>query len=149
MMENQDNDLNRTKNKENTIKVLVLGLDNSGKTSLIMSHKGERNLMNYFSLKPTKNYNIETYKSSLNQTPIAVWDFGGQKIFRETHLANLKTYADSAQKLIYVFDVQDKKRYQVALTYLKKILTRIKEQLNEIEIMIYLHKYDPGIEKDP
>ena len=39
-------------------KILVLGLDNSGKTSIVLALKGNENLLSYYSLKPTKGIQI-------------------------------------------------------------------------------------------
>ena len=46
-----------SKNK-NVAKILIMGLDNSGKTSILLSLQKKVNLLTYYSLKPTKGINI-------------------------------------------------------------------------------------------
>ena len=56
----------------------------------------------------------------------------------------------SGPKLIYVFDIQDTKRYDLAFQYFEKIidLTVEKVEGNDFEVSIFFHKYDPDLERD-
>ena len=130
-------------NKKNS-KILILGLDNSGKTSIVLSLQKKRNLLDYTSLEPTKRFDI-TELEDLN-SKFQIWDFGGQEQYREDHVQNLNSYLTEAKKIIYVIDIQDKKRYDKAITYLDKILNVLKKKKLSIKFSIFFHKYDPGLQ---
>lgn len=125
-------------------KILIMGLENSGKTSIILSLKRDVNLLSYYSLKPTKGYSIEEVKD-LDKL-FHIWDFGGQAQYRVEHLKNMKNYIDATKKLIYVVDVQDKKNYDPSMEYLSNILKIFLEEKIIPDLSVFLHKYDPNIE---
>lgn len=125
-------------------KILILGLDNAGKTSIVLSLKGYKNLLTFYSLTPTKGIdivNIEALNSRFN-----IWDFGGQKVYREGYLENFEDHTMGVEKIIYVIDIQDKERYEIALEYLKQIVERLESDDLDLDFSIFLHKYDPGVE---
>lgn len=72
-----------------------------------------------------------------------IWDFGGQYKYRSDYLDNFSEYFDGVYKTIFVIDIQDIKRYEEALNYLKDIVGKIIEELIELKLSIFLHKYDP------
>ena len=127
-------------------KILLMGLDNSGKSSILLSLKGDRNLMSYYSLKPTQAvaYN-EVFDPGGHYF---IWDMGGQSQYRTRHLEYLEHYLEGVSKIIYVIDVQDKGRYEESLQYLQEILIKLQERRNKIQLVFYLHKFDPQIETD-
>jgi len=121
-----------------------MGLDNCGKTSIILSSRRGTNLFSYFSLKPTKGIRITDLEDEENV--FAIWDFGGQEQYRDDYLEKINDYFDDVDKLIYVIDIQDTERYGKALEYLKNIIQLAPETLKNVEFSIYLHKFDPGLE---
>ncbi len=125
-------------------KIMVLGLANSGKTSIVLSLKGTHNILSYYSLKPTKNIDIQ--KIVEDEKRFFIWDFGGQKKFRDKYLEEFPKNAERASQLIFVIDVQDYNKYENAMEYLNQILNF--PDVKNMEILIYLHKYDPYIEED-
>ncbi len=133
-----------SEHKKNMTKILILGLDNSGKTSILLSIQQKTNLLTYYSLKPTTGINIVNLEKE--GTTYNIWEFGGQEQYREEYLKNLKKYMQEAKKFIYVIDVQDINRYDLALQYFKNIFTVLKSE-PEIQISVFLHKYDPDLEK--
>ncbi len=124
---------------------MVFGLPNSGKTSIILALKGEKNLMTYFSLKPTLGIDIQKYIEETED--FYIWDFGGQERFRENYLKELPKHLDGADQIIYVIDVQKTDEYELACDYLNQILEI--EDAKTVELIIYLHKYDPFLELEP
>ena len=126
-------------------KLLIFGLDNSGKTSILLSLKRDTNLLSFFSLRPTKGVNIE--ELSDEGIEISVWDFGGQEQYREEYMINFNKYSEKAEKIIFVIDVQDFKKYEPALEYLKKILDILMKNQKFIELSVFLHKYDPNLKE--
>ena len=132
------------KDQHNT-KIMLMGLDNSGKTSILLSFREETNLLSYFSLNPTKGVNIEIVKTPPSN--MIIWEFGGQKRYREDHLKNFNKYLKDVDKVIFVIDIQDIERYEVSLNYFKDIIGLLKKNGIRVEISIYLHKFDPNLTK--
>ncbi len=126
-------------------KILLLGLDNSGKTSILLSLKEDINIMSFYALKPTKGVNIEDIE--FQNTTISIWDFGGQEQYREEYLRDFNKYAVKANKIIFVIDVQNRARYDLALNYLNDIVNLLEKEDIYIDISIFLHKYDPNLTK--
>lgn len=132
--------------QENIKKILLMGLDNSGKTSIILSLKGDRNLMSYYSLKPTPGVAYDEVPDVNGQ--YYIWDLGGQVQYRKKHVENLEKYLEGVSKILYLIDVQDTERYDQALAYLKEIVDKIGVRMDGIQLIFYLHKFDPKIEQD-
>ena len=126
-------------------KILIMGLDNVGKTSILLSLQEDSNIMSFCKLKPTKRINIVNIKELSNN--VHVWDFGGQEKYREDYLKNLSDHLAESEKIIFVIDVQNEKQYDNALEYLKKIIDKILEEQNTLSVSIFLHKFDGGLEK--
>jgi len=126
---------------DNKSKILILGLDNSGKTTILLSLKEDTNLLSYLSLKPTRGVNIEQFKEP--NLSIYVWDFGGQKEYRSDYITNFTKYIKEVDEILYIIDIQDHRRYDEALKYLEEIIFSIEQEQNGIELSIFLHKYDP------
>ena len=59
------------------MRLLVLGLDNAGKTTILKKIMGEN--INFVS--PTQGFNIKSFNTS--GVKINVWDIGGQKAIRK------------------------------------------------------------------
>ncbi len=131
--------------KTNHRKILLVGLDNSGKTSISQSLQGITNLPSFQNMNPTQGVDIQNI-NALN-SEFAIWDLGGQKSFRSEYLENFDQYIHGANKLIYVFDIQDNDRYDLSIDYFEKIfdLVEKKAEKNNLEISIFLHKFDPDL----
>ena len=129
-----------------TTKILILGLENSGKTSIVLNNfKKDFNLMSYYGLKPTTGVDITNLEEEIQD--VSIWDLGGQEEYRERHLDKLPTYLAGADQLIYVIDIQNNEQYDIALNYFKEIIEIISKEGAKLEISIYFHKFDPNIEK--
>ena len=126
-------------------KILIMGLDNSGKTSILLSLRENANLLSYISLKPTKGLVVEEFDDC--EQKLVCWDLGGQAQYRKGYLKDFSKYTKETTKIIYVIDVQDKKRYALALEYLNDLINFLQKDEQYIEISIFLHKYDPNLLK--
>jgi GTPase SAR1 family protein len=126
-----------------TTKIMLMGLDNCGKSSILLSFREETNLLSYFSLNPTKGVNIETFETSPSN--LVIWEFGGQKRYREDHLTNFNKYLKDVDKIIFIIDIQDDKRYELALQYFNDVISLLKKYEISLDIAIYFHKYDPNL----
>lgn len=133
------------KEKKDPIKFLIIGLDNSGKTSILKCLKGIKHLSAFNSPQPTRGAAVDNFK--VFDSDYAIWDLGGQETYRNEYLHNFQDYLKGTKKIIYVFDIQDVKRYAIALEYMEKVLGSIDKQ-KEIEFSIFLHKFDPDLKFD-
>ncbi len=128
-------------------KIIIMGLDNSGKTSILLSLQRNTNLLSFYSLNPTRGLDIVKF---MNQgANFNIWDFGGQEQYHNTYFERLDEYLTGIDKFIFVIDIQDVDRYDLALQYLKKIIIAIEKKEINVEISIFLHKFDPDLENEP
>ncbi|KAJ9449183.1 ADP-ribosylation factor 1 [Diplonema papillatum] len=118
-------------NKE--VRILILGLDNAGKTTLLYKLQ----LGDVVSAVPTIGFNVEqiTYKNLTLQ----VWDLGGQTSIRPYW----RCYYPNTDAIIYVVDSVDKERMGIAKEELFAMLEE--EELKEAVLVVYANKQDmPG-----
>ena len=117
-------------NKKKNVRILMLGIDNAGKTTLLYQFKVNETVTSL----PTIGFNCESidYKG-LN---FNMWDVGGQDKIRVLW----KHYYDNADAIIYVVDSNDKERFDVAQEELQKLL--IEEQLSGLPLLVYANKQD-------
>lgn len=129
--------LKKMKKDSNEAKLLVLGLDNAGKTTILRSIS-EENIKN---IKPTEGFNIKNL--AVEGVNLCVWDLGGQKILRE-YWSN---YFDKTSALIFVVDSADEMRLKEAGDELNKLLNE--EKLKNIPVMIFANKQDMALALPP
>ncbi|MFX1320685.1 MAG: ADP-ribosylation factor-like protein [Promethearchaeota archaeon] len=132
---------------ESLKKIVVSGLDNAGKTSILTAldkkYDFQRDIME---LKPT--IRVEYHKMNFLTTLVNFWDMGGQEIYREIYQKNQDVYFDGTDLLIYVIDIQDPNRFDNSLEYLNSILQFFKESDMNVPIIVTFHKYDPDLKND-
>lgn len=132
-----------TSNTDSNKKLLVVGLENSGKSSIVLSIIGKSNLIDHMSLNPTQGPHITNFESSDSQ--FNIWDLGGQESYRDEYLDRFEEYISGCSKILYVIDIQDVQRYEQALLYLEKIFYKIQQLDLNVDVSIFLHKYDPNL----
>ncbi|MBY8984056.1 MAG: 50S ribosome-binding GTPase [Candidatus Lokiarchaeota archaeon] len=125
--------------KENQVKILLMGLDNSGKTSILTCLKGIKKISVFNALRPTRGADWDNFKN-LNRSYVIV-DLGGQETFRDGYMNDFTVILAGASKIIYVIDIQDTNRYDEALEYLNRVIHQIPNP-NDIDFSIFLHKFD-------
>ncbi|MHA1645936.1 MAG: ADP-ribosylation factor-like protein [Promethearchaeota archaeon] len=107
------------------IKIILSGLQNAGKSSLILSlekmYDYEKAL---HELKPT--IRIDYFHRTFMGLNVNIFDMGGQKKFRETYLKK-PIYFESLDALIYLIDIQDEEKFKESIEYLGKVLDVINE----------------------
>ena len=131
-------------NSDSPKKIVVMGLDNSGKTSIVMCLKGVKNLSSFTTIGPTRG--IEFNKFNTLGSDFNIWDFGGQLQFRKDYFKNFNTHMKGTSKFIYVIDIQDRERYAVSLEYLAKIIQLLGKRTSDIDFSLFLHKCDPDLD---
>jgi hypothetical protein len=72
---------------------------------------------------------------------ITNWDLGGQKRFRKSFFQRPVVFYN-AYALFFVIDIQDNKRYDEALEYLRDIITLLTENKSYPNLVVCFHKYD-------
>jgi len=112
------------------VRILILGLDNAGKTTILYRLKADQ----VISTTPTIGFNVETvqYKNILFQ----VWDLGGQSSIRPYW----RCYFPNTNAIIYVVDSIDRDRLQDAREELCLMLDE--EELNGVPLLIFANKQD-------
>ena len=137
--------MKNSKSSQNPKKILMIGLDNSGKTSISKCLKGFKNLAVFNSIVPTREPDIESFEA-LNSKYV-IWDLSGQETYRGEYLDKASKFFGDTSKIIYVIDIQDVKRYDLAIDYMIKVINSIDKQ-KDIDFSIFLHKYDSDLKFD-
>ena len=129
------------KNKKAQYKVIMLGLDDSGKTNILYKLKlGEK-----VTTIPTIGFNVEIIENNGWAKNIVIWDIGGNEKIRGLW----KHYYEENENnkvngLIWVYDISDNNRYKENRKELQKVLSNEKVD-NNIPLLIYANKTDKNI----
>ncbi|NHI92450.1 MAG: hypothetical protein EAX96_08095 [Candidatus Lokiarchaeota archaeon] len=132
---------------ETNYKIIVAGLDNSGKTSMILSLENKKSQI--ASIKPTAGIDRSDLKAL--GFPIILFDLGGQKPFRDQYLKDDKILYKT-DILFFLIDMMDRNRFADSIEYLEKLLEMIDNEPDRKEkapLIICLHKCDPDRIQDP
>ncbi|MFX1278173.1 MAG: ADP-ribosylation factor-like protein [Promethearchaeota archaeon] len=124
-------------------KLLFTGLDDAGKTSIILSL--QREFSKIAVLSPTRGAQRRVFDFLGKE--IAEWDLGGQISYRISYLKNPGKFFDGTEIAIYVIDVQNKPRIPEAMSYFKDVIDQFRELEIEPPIYIFLHKFDPALRR--
>ncbi|MFX0024513.1 MAG: ADP-ribosylation factor-like protein [Candidatus Hermodarchaeota archaeon] len=122
-------------------KVVFVGLDNAGKTSIILSLL--REFSKFAVIKPTKNAERRTFE--FLGMDISEWDLGGHERYRMFYLEKARLIFQKTDILIYVLDIRDYDRIVESYSYLKDIIKKLTEMELEPPIHVFFHKNDPDI----
>jgi len=125
------------------MKILFAGLDNSGKTSFLLSV--DRKFSKLIGLGPTRGADVSSIEA-LGAT-IFLWDLGGQKKYHEKYLKKAQIYLFEADLLFYFIDIRDKDRFEESIEYLKKMKKALAQLEQDTPIIYVLSKGDSDIVK--
>ncbi|MBN1217084.1 MAG: 50S ribosome-binding GTPase [Candidatus Lokiarchaeota archaeon] len=125
-------------------KTLIMGLRNSGKSSILEYFQGIRNLVLFGNIKPTVHIDRVIYQAVDYEH--LIWDFGGQIDYLSDYLEQFYEYAYEADEIIYVIDIQDQEKYNPSINFLKKIIKLLVDKELYIDIKVFLHKFDPDLD---
>uniref|UniRef100_A0A8C8YJ76 ADP-ribosylation factor-like protein 2 n=1 Tax=Prolemur simus TaxID=1328070 RepID=A0A8C8YJ76_PROSS len=114
--------LKKMKQKERELRLLMLGLDNAGKTTILKKFNGE----DIDTISPTLGFNIKTLEH--RGFKLNIWDVGGQKSLR----SYWRNYFESTDGLIWVVDSADRQRMQDCQKELQSLLVEEALELDSI-----------------
>ena len=120
----------KLREKEKEMKLLIIGLDNAGKTTIIRRFNGEP----IDTIAPTLGFDIKTLQHK--QYTLNIWDIGGQQTIR-TYWRN---YFEVTDGLVWVVDSADRWRLDTCRDELKDLLQE--EQLGGASLLIFANKQD-------
>ncbi|MFW9952066.1 MAG: ADP-ribosylation factor-like protein, partial [Candidatus Thorarchaeota archaeon] len=123
------------------MKILFAGLDNSGKTSFLLSVN--RKFSKLIGLSPTRGADVSSIEA-LGAT-IFLWDLGGQKQYHEKYLSKAQIYLFEADLLFYFIDIRDEDRFEESIEYLNKIKNALTQLEQDTPIIYVLTKGDADI----
>jgi ADP-ribosylation factor-like protein 3 len=115
---------------DHELRILLLGLDNAGKTTILKSLCNE----DPTETAPTRGFNVKTVQA--DSFKFNVWDIGGQKEIRQYW----DNYYENTDALIWVVDCADEPRLEETSVELTQILGSPK--IGPVPVLIFANKQD-------
>ncbi|KAL0223035.1 hypothetical protein P9112_002425 [Eukaryota sp. TZLM1-RC] len=122
--------LRRLRRSEKELRILLLGLDNAGKTT-ILSRLADDDITH---IMPTQGFNIKSIAK--DNFRLNMWDIGGQKAIR----GYWKNYCENTDGLIFVVDSSDRRRLDECAHELSFLLDE--EHLHQVPTLVFANKQD-------
>ncbi|KAK2729196.1 ADP-ribosylation factor family protein [Colletotrichum kahawae] len=123
--------LRKARLKDKEMRILMLGLDNAGKTTIVKKIMGE----DVNTVSPTLGFIIKTI--AYDGRPLTVaGDVGGQKTLR----SYWRNYFEKTDALIWVVDATDRLRIQDCMEELHGLLQE--ERLSGASLLVFANKTD-------
>lgn len=122
--------LKKLKTNDHEARLLVLGLDNSGKTTILKRLSDEE----ISQIMPTQGFNVKSIVQ--NDLTLNMWDIGGQKSIRPYW----RNYFDNVSALIYVIDSADEVRMEETGVELDQLLCD--DKMEDVPVLIFANKQD-------
>ncbi|XP_050878097.1 ADP-ribosylation factor-like protein 2 [Lathyrus oleraceus] len=113
-----------------TLRFICSGLDNSGKTTIVLKINGEDTSV----ISPTLGFNIKTI--AYQKYTLNIWDVGGQKTIR----SYWRNYFEQTDGLVWVVDSSDLRRLDDCKMELDNLLKE--ERLSGASLLILANKQD-------
>ncbi|XP_011496916.1 PREDICTED: ADP-ribosylation factor-like protein 3 isoform X4 [Ceratosolen solmsi marchali] len=117
-------------NPDKELRLLLLGLDNAGKTTILRYLANE----DITQITPTQGFNIKSIHSE--GFKLNIWDIGGARKIRPYW----RNYFENTDVLIYVIDSADINRLEETGQELSELL--IEDKLYKVPLLIYANKQD-------
>ncbi|CAI4217947.1 unnamed protein product [Parascedosporium putredinis] len=122
--------LRKARLKDKEMRVLMLGLDNAGKTTIVKRIMGE----DVTTVSPTLGFIIKTI--DYDGYKLNIWDVGGQKTLR----SYWRNYFEKTDVLIWVVDATDRLRIGDCKEELHNLL--MEERLSGASLLVFANKVD-------
>ena len=120
--------------KKKEVNVMVLGLDNSGKTTIINHFKPPESKSH--DIVPTVGFNVEKFK--MKSLAFTAFDMSGQGRYRNLW----EQYYRECDGIIFVIDSSDKLRMVVAKDELDQLLQHSELKSRRIPVLFFANKMD-------
>ena len=120
--------------RQQPAKILILGLDGVGKTSILYKMKLGDELIN---VVPTCGFNAETFRPARDISTCTFWDIGAQNKLRPLWR---KSYFVGCEGLVYVVDTSDSSRFDEAKEELDWILES--DEMVGVPLVVMANKQD-------
>ncbi|XP_007524126.1 ADP-ribosylation factor-like protein 14 [Erinaceus europaeus] len=126
--------LSSKSSKVKQARILLLGLDSAGKSTLLYKLKFATDITTF----PTIGFNVEMIEVKRNVS-LTVWDVGGQEKMR----ALWRWYCENTDGLLYVVDSTDQQRLEDSRREFERILKN--EHIKHLPVVLLANKQDvPG-----
>ncbi|KAI5465450.1 ADP-ribosylation factor family-domain-containing protein [Mariannaea sp. PMI_226] len=122
--------LRKARLKDKEMRILMLGLDNAGKTTIVKKIMGE----DVNTVSPTLGFIIKTI--DYDGYKLNIWDVGGQKTLR----SYWRNYFEKTDALIWVVDATDRLRIEDCRVELQGLLQE--ERLAGASLLVFANKTD-------
>ncbi|KAH7162288.1 ADP-ribosylation factor family-domain-containing protein [Dactylonectria estremocensis] len=122
--------LRKARLKDKEMRILMLGLDNAGKTTIVKKVMGE----DVNKVSPTLGFIIKTI--DYEGYKLNIWDVGGQKTLR----SYWRNYFEKTDALIWVVDATDRLRIEDCRDELQGLLQE--ERLAGASLLVFANKTD-------
>ena len=122
--------MKKPKKTDRDTRLVILGLDNAGKTTIIKALCDEE----LSTITPTQGFNVKTMAK--DGFKLNVWDVGGQREIRKFW----KNYYYQTEAIIYVIDSSDRKRISECGSELSELLGE--DELAGLPLLVYANKQD-------
>ncbi|KAL3436656.1 ADP-ribosylation factor family-domain-containing protein [Aspergillus tetrazonus] len=122
--------LRKARLKDKEMRILMLGLDNAGKTTIVKQIMKE----DVTTVSPTLGFIIKTI--DFEGYRLNIWDVGGQKTLR----SYWKNYFEKTDTLVWVVDATDRLRIGDCRDELAGLL--LEERLMGASLLVFLNKTD-------
>ncbi len=122
--------LRKNRQKERQIRVLLLGLDNAGKTSILKRLQGQ----DISEVSPTLGFNIQTVEAG--GFKLNMWDIGGQRSLR----SYWRNYFEHTDAIVWVVDSAADARLDECAAELREVLKE--ERLLGASLLVLANKAD-------
>ncbi|KAK7685927.1 ADP-ribosylation factor-like protein 2 [Cerrena zonata] len=122
--------IRKNRQKEHEMRILFLGLDNAGKTTILKKLNKE----DISGISPTLGFNIKTFVH--DRYTLNIWDVGGQRMLRPYW----RNYFEQTDAIVWVVDSGDRFRMQDCKEELHSLLTE--DRLSGASLLVFANKQD-------
>ncbi|HUT80844.1 MAG TPA: ADP-ribosylation factor-like protein [Candidatus Bathyarchaeia archaeon] len=124
-------------------KILLIGLDGSGKTSLYQKFFQRKPIEQLKAIQPTRG--IAKYEHDFLRTDFLILDIGGGKDYRHGYIGNAEL-VQGLSAIIFVVDVQAAARFQEVSDFFNVWIKSVEQHLKNVKGFLLFNKIDPGME---
>ena len=122
--------IKKVRRSERTLRLLILGLDNAGKTTVLKKFNGS----DISTIEPTLGFDIKTLDHRGYR--LNCWDVGGQSTIR----SYWRNYFEETDGLVWVVDSADPGRFPDCRRELEQVLSQ--EKLSGATVLVFANKQD-------